>query len=478
MDSTAFSSCLDLNVALRERSVSAVELFEAAVARIERLDRELNAVVVRDFERARAASLEADRALAAGDQRLLLGIPITVKESFNVTGLLTNWGMPDYRDWRPQHDAGAVARMKAAGAVVLGKTNVPYALADWQTSNEIYGRTANPWNLECTPGGSSGGGAAAVAAGLVPLELGSDFAGSLRAPAHFCGIFSHRPSVGLISMRGHAPPTVEGGLPFDPYDLAASGPMARSAVDLELAFELLLNENAAERLDEPQLQDLRNARVLVLSQHPLQPTARAISVALDQLVARLEAAGACVSHASPNSPDLSFSTAVFLQLVRSTHQHPLLKSVLARAPDRGRVFHQLAAAIDRLPASSTAELCGLPALNQARSDLSAQWRAIFEKWDVVLCPTMSTPAFRHNEEPAEQRTIMIDQKPYPYFDQVAWPSIAPGLPATVAPIGSDDGDLPIGVQIIGPSFGDRTTIRMACLMEREFGGFIPPPCYR
>jgi len=478
MDNAAFSCCSDLNVALRERSVSAVELFEAAVARIERLDPELNAVVVRDFERARAASREADRALAADDRRPLLGIPITVKESFNVKGLLTNWGMPDYRDWRPRYDAEAVTRLRAAGAVVLGKTNVPYALADWQTSNQIYGRTANPWNLECTPGGSSGGGAAALAAGLVPLELGSDFAGSLRAPAHFCGIVSHRPSVGLISMRGHAPPTVEGGLPFDPFDLAAIGPMARFAVDLELAFELLLNENAAERLEALQLQNLGNARVLVISQHPLQPTARAISVALDQLVERLEAVGARVSYAGPKSLDLSLCTAVFLQLVRSTHQHPLLNSVLARAPDRGRVFHQLAAAIDRLSASSTAELCGLQALNQARLDLSAQWRTIFQQWDVVLCPAMSTPAFRHNEELAEQRTIMIDQKPYPYFDQVAWPSTAPGLPATVAPIGFDDDGQPIGVQIIGPMFGDRTTIRMACLMEREFGGFIPPPRYR
>lgn len=478
MDDAAFASCSDLNIALRERAVSAVELVEAAVARIERLDPELNAVVVRDFERARTASIEADRALAAGDRRPLLGIPVTVKESFNVAGLLTNWGMPDYPSWRPRYDAEAVVRLKAAGAIVLGKTNVPYALADWQTSNLIYGRTANPWNLECTPGGSSGGGAAALAAGFVSLELGSDFAGSLRAPAHFCGILSHRPSPGLISMRGHAPPTVEGGLPFDPFDLAVSGPMARSASDLELAFELLLNENAAERLKELKLKDLGNARILVIGQHPLQPTARAISVALDRLAARLDAAGAHISYACPKIIDLSFGTAVFLQLVRSTHQHPLLKSILARSPDGGRVFHQLAAAIDGLPASSTAELCKPPTLDRARSDLSAQWRTIFEEWDVVLCPAMSTPAYRHNEEPAEQRTIMIDDASYPYFDQVAWPSVGFGMPATVAPAGYDDDGLPIGVQIIGPHFGDRTTIRMACLMEREFGGFIPPPRYR
>ena len=478
MDNTAFLSCSDLVVALRERSVSAHELFDAAVARIERLDPELNAVVARDFERARTAAIDADRALAAGDRRPLLGVPITVKESFNVAGLLTSWGMPDYRDWRPRTDAEAVTRLKGAGAVVLGKTNVPYALSDWQTANDIHGRTVNPWNFECTPGGSSGGGAAALAAGLVALELGSDFAGSLRTPAHFCGIFSHRPSFGLISMRGHAPPTIEGGLPFDPFDLAVSGPMARSAADLELSFELLLNENAAKILAAPRLQGLRGARIRVLNHHPLQPTARAICVALDQLVERLEAVGANVSHVGSALPDLSFATALFLELLRSTHRHPLMTSVLAKMPARRSVFQQLAAATEALPTYSTAERRELPDLNKARRELQAQWCAVFAKWDVVLCPPMSTPAFHHNDAPSEQRTIAIDGKPYPYFDQVAWPSIAPGLPATVAPIGSDDGGLPIGVQIIGPSLGDRTTIRMAALIEREFGGFTPPPRYR
>ena len=478
MDNIAFATAADLVVALRQRSISAHELLEASVARIERLDPALNAIVARDFERARAAALDADRALAAGDRRPLLGVPITVKESFNVAGLLTSWGMPDHRDWRPRADAEAVTRLKAAGAVVLGKTNVPYALSDWQTENEIHGRTVNPWNFECTPGGSSGGSAAALAAGLVALELGSDFVGSLRAPAHFCGIFAHRPTFGLISMRGHAPPTVDGGLPFDPFDLAAIGPMARSAVDLELSFELLLNEDAAQSLPMPRLQCLKEARILVLNYHPLQPTARAICVVLDQLVERLEAAGAKVSYTSPDLPDLSFCTALFLDLVRSTHRHPLMKSVLAKAPDRGKVFQQLAAAIEALPANATADRRALPVLNKARLELQTQWCAIFEKWDVVLCPPMSTPAFRHNDAPVEKRTIMIDEKPFPYFDQVAWPSIAPGLPATVAPIGSDDCGLPIGVQIIGPSLGDRTTIRMADLIEREFGGFTPPARYR
>jgi len=477
MVNTAYASCSDLVAALRQRSVSALELFEAAVVRIEQLDPALNAVVVRDFERARTTALAADRALAAGDRRPLLGVPITVKESFNVAGLPTSWGLPDHRDWQPRADAVAVARLKAAGAVVLGKTNVPYALSDWQSANEIYGRTTNPWNFECTPGGSSGGGAAALAAGLAALELGSDLAGSLRAPAHFCGIFSHRPSFGLISTRGHTPPVVEGAWPFD---LAVIGPMARCAADLKLAFELLVNENALRSPTAPSLRSLRGARILVLDHHPLQPTARAICAALDQLAGRLSAVGAIVSCSSSVRPDLALASTLFFQLLKSNHRHPLLMRFLAKAPAVLDVFKQLAAATETLlPDDSTAEPPDWPALKKTRNELEAQWRTVFEKWDVVLCPPMSTLAFHHNDTPPERRTIEIDQKAYRYFDQIAWPSVAivPGLPATVAPIGSDESGLPIGVQIIGPPHGDRTTIAVAALIEGEFGGFVPPPRY-
>jgi amidase len=175
----------ELLQALATRQISSRELVDDAIARIETLDPKINAIVVRDFDRARAAADDADAAIARGENRPLLGLPMTVKEQFTIAGLPTTWGYPNFRNWRAESDCLPVQRLKAAGAVMLGMTNVPIGLADWQSYNEIYGTTNNPWDLARTPGGSSGGAAAALAAGFVSLELGSDIGGSLRAPAHF-----------------------------------------------------------------------------------------------------------------------------------------------------------------------------------------------------------------------------------------------------------------------------------------------------
>src|SRR4051812_45894749 len=233
----AWSTAADLVRARAAREVSSRELVDAAIARIEALDPKINAVVVRDFDRAKAAADAADAALVRGERRPLLGLPMTVKEQFNITGLPTTWGFPRLRDRRADFDALAVTRLKDGGAIILGKTNVPAGLTDWQSFNEVYGTTNNPWDLQRTPGGSSGGAAAALAAGFVPLELGSDIGGSLRCPAHFCGVFAHKPSLDLIPQRGSGSPEVP-PIPFR-SDLSVIGPMARSAADLELALGVL-----------------------------------------------------------------------------------------------------------------------------------------------------------------------------------------------------------------------------------------------
>lgn len=199
-------SARELARALAARQVSALELAEEAIGRIERHDPRINAICVRDFDRARQAARAADRAIAQGNAGPLAGIPMTVKESFNVAGLPTTWGFAPQRDFIAAEDALAVARVKAAGAVILGKTNVPVALADWQSYNEIYGVTGNPFDVARTPGGSSGGSSAALAAGYGALSLGSDIGGSLRAPAHFCGVYAHKPTHALVPTRGHSPP--------------------------------------------------------------------------------------------------------------------------------------------------------------------------------------------------------------------------------------------------------------------------------
>jgi amidase len=233
----AYRTAGDLVKAIAGRQLSSRELVDSAISRIEALDPKINAVVVRDFERARAAADAADAALAKGESRALLGVPMTVKEHYAVAGLPTTRGDPKYKDWKAEVDALVVRRLKAAGAVILGKTNVPLNLSDWQSFNEVYGTTNNPWDLSRTPGGSSGGSAAALAAGFVPLELGSDIGGSLRAPAHFCGVFSHKPTLDLVPQRSSGPPQI----PAVPVrgDLAVYGPMARSAADLGLELEVL-----------------------------------------------------------------------------------------------------------------------------------------------------------------------------------------------------------------------------------------------
>ncbi|MFL6825606.1 MAG: amidase family protein, partial [Bradyrhizobium sp.] len=240
----SFKTAVELSSALAAKKISAVELAQEAIGRIERHDGKINAICVRDFSRALQAARAADAARARGDTRPLLGIPLTVKESYNVAGLPTTWGFPAQKDFIPGEDALAITRVKEAGGVILGKTNVPIGLGDWQSYNDIYGTTNNPFDLGRTPGGSSGGSAAALAAGCGALSLGSDLGGSLRVPAFHCGVYAHKPTFALVPSRGHVPPPLP-PLPFD-RDLAVIGPMARSALDLALLLEVVAGPDPIE----------------------------------------------------------------------------------------------------------------------------------------------------------------------------------------------------------------------------------------
>jgi amidase len=470
---------------LDARQVSALELLEHAIARIEAHDAEINAVIVRDFERARTSATEADAALARGERRPLLGIPITVKESFNVGGLPTTWGLPTGRDWRPAEDAVAIARLKAAGAVILGKTNLATAIADWQSFNAIYGTTNNPYDHQRTPGGSSGGSAAALAAGYVPLELGSDISGSIRIPAHFCGVFGHKPTSNLVPQRGHAPPG-SAALPTDLTDgLGVCGPMARSATDLMLALNILAGPDdqdaRAYRLSLPAARhdELKSFRVLVIDDHPLLPVANEIRGALDQLANRLGTMGVKIERSSPLLPDLAESARLHTRMVRNF-------TAFGRPPEFFKKTRDDVAALKPDDNSLKAWRLRGPLLAHhewmvaeiARARLRLVWATLFKQFDVVLCPPISVVAFAHNQAPdQEERTIEIDGNSFPYLSLIVWATVAtpPGLPATVMPIGRSQSGLPIGVQIIGPLLEDQTTITFAKLIERKFGGFVPPP---
>jgi len=482
-DTFATASAKDLVALLAARKVSAVELLEDTVARVEATDRQINAVVVRDFERARDAARAADLALAKGERRPLLGLPMTVKESYNIAGLPTTWGLSTAKDFRPEADALAVERLKAAGAVILGKTNVPVALSDWQSYNDVYGTTNNPWDVTRTPGGSSGGGAAALAAGYVSLELGSDIGGSLRTPAHYCGVFAHKPSLGLAPARGHTRPNVA-ALPME-SDLAVIGPMARSAADLVLALDIIAGPDEEVNalayrlaLPPPRHQDLKSFRVLILDTHPLIPTANDVRSALATLAASLEKLGVKTGRDSALLPDLVESAKLYTRLLTSIFGVLLpLDQYLAV----GKAAAALPASEDGLAAWRTRGTVlshrDWILADVARLRLRRQWRELFREWDVVLCPPMPTVAFPHDHTPEQKdRRIAIDGQSYPYLDQIVWPGLAtlPGLPATAAPIGLAPAGLPIGVQIIGPYLEDRTTLRFAELIERAFGGFVAP----
>jgi amidase len=482
MTDLSYATVGELSAALAARTISAAELTQHLIARIESLDGRINAVVVRDFAQALARAEQADAARARGDRSPLLGIPMTVKEAFNIAGLPTTWGVPAFRDYRPAEDAAVVERVKAAGAVILGKTNVPMGLADWQSYNDVYGVTNNPWDPGRTPGGSSGGSAAALAAGFTPLEIGSDIGGSLRVPAHFCGVFAHNPSRNLVPVRGHVPPRVP-SLPLE-SDLMVVGPMARSAADLDLLLGVIAGPDAPMAagygltLLPPRHASLKDFRVLVVDTHPLLPTSSAAGAAIERLAGWLGGRTAKLARASDLLPDLATNARTYTALLSSAFAadmpaegyERLLDVAAGVAPDdpslraayaRGRVLsHRDWILADRV-----------------RQGHKQRWRALFREWDVVVCPIMPTPAFPHDHSDPETRRIQIDGQDHPYEDQLVWPGLAtlPGLPATAMPIGLSDAGLPIGVQVIGPFLEDRTTIAFAGFVEQGFSGFIAPP---
>ncbi|MBL8361348.1 MAG: amidase [Rubrivivax sp.] len=487
VDNPEYLSAAQLADALRAKRLSSLELTDRLIARIERLDARLNAVIARDFDRARDAAKAADAALARGDARPLLGVPMTVKESFNMAGLPTTWGIPEARGYVAREDALIVSRVRAAGAVILGKTNVPLVLGDWQSYNAIHGVTRNPWDLERSPGGSSGGSSAALAAGFGPLSLGSDIGGSLRVPAHFCGVTALKPTHGLVPTRGQVPPGAP-ALPREP-DLAVVGPMARTVDDLTRLFDVIAGPDEQGTgvgyrlaLRPPRHQALKDHRVLLLDSHPMAPTASAIRQALERLGGRLERAGVRVQRSHARMPDLAEVSRVYARLLMSFTAafwpQPLydqMRNAGASIPAEDR---SLGAELARGIGLSHRDWMGA---DGARASHQQQFRALFEQVDVILCPAMAVTAYPHDHsEPQHQRRLDVDGRKAPYSSTgLVWASAATstGLPAAVVPIDRGDSPLPIGVQIIGPHLEDRTVLGFAAHLEREFGGFVPPPGY-
>jgi amidase len=482
----SFKTATELSAALAAKKVSAVELAQDAILRIERHDGKINAICVRDFARGLEAARAADKALARGETGALLGIPITVKESYNVAGLPTTWGFPAQKNFVPGEDALAISRVKDAGGVILGKTNVPVGLGDWQSYNEIYGTTNNPYHLGRTPGGSSGGSSAALAAGYGPLSLGSDIGGSLRVPAFHCGVYAHKPTFALVPLRGHTPPPLP-PLPSD-GELVVIGPMARSAADLSLLLDVIAGPDPLEAgtayrlaLPPPRHSELKDFRVLVIDTDPVMPTSTSVRGGIEKLAASLGKAGVKIERASPLLPDFAASSRLYMRMLLSflgAFFEPKIYAG-AQAAAAQLSLDDMSLAAERLRGISLNHRDWVMA-GGGRTRLRAQWRALFKNYDAVICPVMPTPAYPHDHsEDQETRRIEIDGKDYVYPDQLAWPGITtlPGLPATAIPIGFSPEGLPIGVQIVGPWLEDRTPLKLAELIERELGGFVPPPIF-
>jgi amidase len=473
----SFLSAKELAGLTRSGRMGCLELLDHFIARVERLDPRINAVVVRDFDRARdrARSLDSD-----GDRTApLFGVPMTIKESFDVAGLPTTWGVPEMRGPVPTRNALAVNRMLQAGVVLFGKTNVPLMLADWQSYNAIYGTTNNPWDITLSPGGSSGGAAAALAAGLTGIEAGSDIGSSIRNPAHYCGVFGHKPTWGICPPLGHGL-----GGNVSQSDISVIGPLARSAADLELALDAMAGPEPIEAgwnldLPPPRATSFKGLRVAVMTEHPLSEVDATIKGRLLELAAFLRLEGAIVSETARPDFDLSYGHRLYIEMLRATTSSRMDSRAVSHWADEaarlGPVDNSYYAMMARgISMTHSDFLRG----NEQRHRMRHAWAAFFQKWDVFLCPPAASPAQPHDQSGERwERTITVNGHPVPATDQMFWAGISGFylLPATVAPLGFSPHGLPFGVQIVGPQYGDRTTLAVAGWLEQSWQKFVPPP---
>ena len=478
----AFLPAHKLAALVRQGKIGCLELLNSYLQRVEQYNPALNAIVVLEVERAKKRARAADPALAKGEVwGPLHGVPMTIKESFDVEGLPTTWGRPDLKTNIPPRSAHCVERYVEAGAVLFGKTNVPALLADWQSFNAIYGTTNNPWDVGRIPGGSSGGAAAALAAGLTGLENGSDIGASIRNPAHYCGVYGHKPTFGICSSRGQVLP---------PYlresDMAVIGPMARSAKDLEIALKVIAgpdeDDAAAWQLRLPRAPEktIRQWKVGVVLDAPSAPVDRGVADQIQKVADFLAKRGAKVSDRARPDFDMTEAHRTFIQLLRAATTRSQSDELFARNVEAAKKVKREAMDYKSWAATgNTLYHRSWLLLNEKRHQMRQKWAEYFADYDLLLCPAAATTAFPHNQQGERwERMVTVNGEPQPSTTQMFWAGY-PGmsyLPSTVAPVGLHEG-LPVGVQIVGPQYGDLTSIAFAQMLEKEYHGFVAPPGY-
>ena len=477
MEKWGYRSAVEVAAEIRSGTIGAREYLEALLERQAELDGPLNCVVTLDADRARHEADAADLARSKGEVTgPLHGVAMTVKDSFQTRGMRTTSGAPELADFVPEQDAAPVARLRDAGAIIYGKTNLPLYAGDTQSYNAVFGTSNNPWNPERSVGGSSGGAAGALAAGFTPLELGSDIAGSIRGPASDCGVAGHKPSYGIVSALGQIP-----GPPgtLSQADLAVAGPMARTVDDLEVALDVLVGPDRwqapALRIELPpaRQRDPRELRVAAWLDDPACPVEGEVRARLEEAADALEASGVRVDRDA--RPEVDFQRSV------DTFQGLLMAALSGGTPREAiEAFSQLEGddEVTRTRRASALRHRQWLSLNERRLQMRARWHDFFTRWDALLLPVLPTAAIPHDHsEPMAARTFSCDGVERPYFDRFSWVGLTGlvYLPATVLPVGTTREGLPVGIQITGPFLEDRTPLSLARHLEQVQGGFQPPP---
>ena len=484
----SFQSASDLVKAIKSRKIKSIELLEHYIDRMQRYNTKINAIVATDLENARQRCLAADKALDKGENwGALHGLPITIKDSYEVVGMPCTSGSADLKDYQPQKNAYVVQKLVDEGAAIFGKTNLPLFAMDVQSYNDVYGQTNNPWDLDKVPGGSSGGAAAALAAGLTGLEMGSDIGGSIRNPSHFCGVFGHKPTLGIVPLIGHIPPppgTFSGEYSTD-LDIAVAGPLARSAKDLDLVMDLITApkcpQNSAWNISLPPARgkSLKDFKIGLWLDDNSFPTDINVLNCLQKAIDALAKAGARIEEKKPDI-DFAKSHAMYTQLLQAATSAGLPQEVfdmmLGEAKNLSFEDHSDKALTIK---GITMLHRDWVVLDYVRTMMRETWANFFKEYDILLCPTVSITAFPHDHsDDFFARKLEVNGEVRSYFDTtVAWAGLTgmAYLPSTIAPVGLAQNGLPVGMQIVAPYLEDRTSIQFAGLVEDIVGGFVPPP---
>ena len=476
MSELAYSSAIAIAKMIRQRELSSREALDYFLARVAALDKPINSVVTIDADRARTEADAADAALARGEVRgPLHGVPITIKDSFQTAGMRTTSGAPELAGFIPHEDAWPVARLREAGAIIFGKTNLPIYAGDLQSYNEVFGTTNNPYDVSRTPGGSSGGSAAALACGFTPLELGSDIGGSIRLPSHMSGVVGHKPSYGIVPAHGQIPGP-PGTLTL--ADLAVAGPMARAVEDLKLGLEIMSGPNRWEhpawrlKLPPPRHRTLKGYRIAAWLDDPrcrVEPDSRELleKAAADARFRRCtdRSRGAAGLHSGKGGR----------YLLRPAPGRPRRRSQRDRIEDYATATGDTPVA--RTSGSSRCAIAQWLSYNERRLQMRKRWEEFFAKWDAILLPVMPCPAIPHDHsEPMASRTVTSTATAFllgpDHLDGAGGRMLLACHRCSCRRLANG---LPVGIQIVGPYLADLTTLDLAARLSAICGGCPRPP---